>query len=183
MWRKTARLQHIWASDHCWLNWIETQPQSLSTICWLSCRHEQKIDYVTAQTLNPFLQCLVCHNAWSIKNLGTMNTQKLSNLKVFQLFSTKRKIHLPHWCPRKSLWFVCECILNLLNGNLHSRKRHRVAKFQRRFEYCLWNENFGSIEETFWRPENAYSSQKSLLFPSLTICVDMEQFFVVPASV
>ena len=37
--------------------------------------------------------------------------------------------------------------------------------------------------ETFWRPIKAYSSLKLLLLPSLTICLDMEEFVLVPASV
>ena len=41
----------------------------------------------------------------------------------------------------------------------------------------------GSKEETFWRPKMAYSSLKFLLLPSLTICLDVEQFVLVPASV
>ena len=38
-------------------------------------------------------------------------------------------------------------------------------------------------KETFWRPIKAYNSLKLLLFPSLTICLDREQFVLVAASV
>ena len=41
----------------------------------------------------------------------------------------------------------------------------------------------GSKEETVWRPIKVYSSLKLLLLPSLTICLEMEQFVLVPASV
>ena len=55
--------------------------------------------------------------------------------------------------------------------------------FKAKFVYCLLNVQLGSKEETFWRPIKAYSSLKILLFPSLTICLDMEQFVLVPVSV
>ena len=40
-----------------------------------------------------------------------------------------------------------------------------------------------SKEETFWRPKKAYSLLRLLLLPSLTICLDMQKFVLVPASV
>ena len=44
------------------------------------------------------------------------------------------------------------------------------------------SKTYGSNEETFWRPKERYSSSKLILLLSLTICLDMEQFFLVPAS-
>ena len=42
----------------------------------------------------------------------------------------------------------------------------------------------GSKEETIWRPFiDSQDSLKLFLLPSLTVCVDMEQFVIVPASV
>ena len=41
----------------------------------------------------------------------------------------------------------------------------------------------GSEEETFWRPKEAYSSNKILFLPSATYCLGIEQFFLVFASV
>ena len=38
-------------------------------------------------------------------------------------------------------------------------------------------------KKTFWRPKEGYSSLKFLLLQSLTICHDMDQFVLVPASV
>ena len=40
-----------------------------------------------------------------------------------------------------------------------------------------------NLEDIFWRPIKAYSSLMLLLLPSLTICLVMEQFVLVPASV
>ena len=55
--------------------------------------------------------------------------------------------------------------------------------FKARFDYCLQNVQLGSKEETFWLPKESYSSLKLLLLPSLTICLDMDQCVLVPASV
>ena len=41
----------------------------------------------------------------------------------------------------------------------------------------------GSKDETIWRPKEGYSSLKFLLLQSLTICLDMDQFVLVPATV
>ena len=61
-------------------------------------------------------------------------------------------------------------------------KKNTWQNFKARFDYCLQNVQFGSKEETFWRPKEGYSSLKLLLLPSLTVCLDMEQFVLVPAS-
>ena len=60
----------------------------------------------------------------------TMNTQNLSTLQVFQLFSHKCKIFFLQSSPKDLTRFLCECIINLLKGNLQSIKRHHVAKFK-----------------------------------------------------
>ena len=59
-----------------------------------------------------------------------MNTQNLSTLQAFQSFSHKCKISFFQSCRKHFVQFLCECIINLLNGNLQSIKKHHVAKFQ-----------------------------------------------------
>ena len=59
-----------------------------------------------------------------------MNTQNLSTLQVFQLLSRKCKSHSLQSCPKEFIRFLCECIVNLLEGNLQTIKRHHVVKFQ-----------------------------------------------------
>ena len=59
-----------------------------------------------------------------------MNTQNLSTLQVFQLLSLKCKSHFLPSCPKEFIRFLCECIVNLLKGNLQTIKRHHVVKFQ-----------------------------------------------------
>ena len=55
--------------------------------------------------------------------------------------------------------------------------------FKTRFGYCLSNVQLGSKEEIFWHPNDSDTSRKLLLFPSSTVCLDLEQFLFVPASV
>ena len=64
------------------------------------------------------------------QKIWTLNTQNLSTLHVFQSFSHKCKSLFLQSCPKDFIRFLCECIKNLLKGNLQSIKRHHVAKFQ-----------------------------------------------------
>ena len=73
--------------------------------------------------------------------------------------------------------------MNLLRGNLQSIKRHHVAKFKSEVRLL-------SLERTTWKQRiDILASEIGLHLievitpPSLTICLDMEQFVLVPASV
>ena len=59
-----------------------------------------------------------------------MNTQKFSALQMFQSLSRKCKSHFLQSCLKEFIRFLCECILNLLKGNLPAIKRHHMVKFQ-----------------------------------------------------
>ena len=59
-----------------------------------------------------------------------MNTQNLSTLQVFQSFSHKCKCLFLQSCPKEFIRFLCESILNLLEGNLQSMKRYHVVEYQ-----------------------------------------------------
>ena len=151
--------------------------------CWLICHHAETIGYVIVQTPDPFPQNFISRTDWNSQNFWTMNTQNLSTLRMFQSFSRKCKCLFLQSCPKEFIQFRCECILNLLRGNLQSIKRRHVTKFQ--IESRLL-----SLKRTTWKQrrdilasEKAYSSLRLLLFPSLSICLDMEQFVLVPASV
>ena len=89
----------------------------------------------------------------------------------------------PSDLPKTVIWFLCECMTNLLKGNLQSIKDITRQNFEARFDFCLQNVQLGSKEGTFWRPKEGYSSLKLLLLPSLTMCLHMEQIVLVPASV
>ena len=73
-----------------------------------------------------------------------METQTLSTLQVFQSLSRKCKSHFLQSCPKEFIRFLCECILNLLKGNLQAIKRHHVVKFQG----IVW---LLSLKRTIWK--------------------------------
>ena len=58
-----------------------------------------------------------------------------------------------------------------------------MENLTKKFESFWQKEQTGSKEETFWRSRNVYSSQKSLILPSQTICFNVEHCVLVPASV
>ena len=85
-----------------------------------------------------------------------MDTQNLSTLQVFQSLSRKCKSHFLQSCPKDFLRFLCECIVNLLKGNLQAIKRHHVVKFQDE----VW---LLSLKRTTWKQKrNVLSSEKGL---------------------
>ena len=85
-----------------------------------------------------------------------MNTQNPSTLQVFQSLSRKCKSHFPQSCPKEFIRFLCECIVNLLKGNLLVIKRHPVVKFQDEVWLLL-------LKRTTWKQKrNVLSSEKGL---------------------
>ena len=105
---------------------------------------------------------------------------------MFQSFSRKCKNLILQSCPKEFIRFLCKCIKNLLKRTLQSMKRHHVVNFQTEVRLL-------SLKRTTWkqrrdilaseRPKEGYSSLKLLLLQSLTICFDMDQFVLIPASV
>ena len=69
-----------------------------------------------------------------------MISENLSTLQLFQSFSRKCKSLFLHSCPKQFIRFLCDCIVNLLNGNLQSIKRHQVTKCQTQFD-CFFYKN------------------------------------------
>ena len=65
-----------------------------------------------------------------LRTLDDEHTKSLSTLQVFQSLSRKCKSHFLQSCQKKFIRFLCECIVNLLKGNLQNIKRHHVVKFQ-----------------------------------------------------
>ena len=104
-------------------DWYRVVTSVPLVICWLICRHAQTIDYVIVQTLDPFPQILIPRTGWNSPNFGTMNTQNLSTLQIFQSFSHKCKNLFFQSCSKEFIRFLCECIINLLKGTLQSLKR------------------------------------------------------------
>ena len=152
-------------------------------ICWLICRDAQTIDYVIVQTPDPFLQNFISRTDWNSKKFWTMNTQNLSTLQVFQSISHKCKSLFLQSCPKEFIRFLCECIINLLKGNLQSIKRHHVANFQSEVRLL-------SLKRTIWKQgRDILACERRLqlinvnILPLKTIFLDMDQFVLNPASV
>ena len=74
----------------------------------------------------------------------TLNTRNLSTLQVFQSFSHRSKKLFLQSCPKEFIQFLCECIKNLLKGNLQGIKRHHVAKSQSEVRLL-------SLKRTTWK--------------------------------
>ena len=106
----------------------------------------------------------------------------LSTLQVFQLVSRKCKSLLFPSCPKQFIRFLCECIVNLLKRNLQSLKRlrDRIPKPSSiaLSEGITWKQRGDDVPS-----EKGLQLMKVKTLPSLTICVDMEQSALVPASV
>ena len=127
-----------------YLTGIEMQRLFPLVICWLICHHAQTIYYVIVQTPDQFPQNFISRHDWNSRKFWPMNTQNLSTLQVFQSFSHKCKSLFPQSCPKGFIRFLCECIINLLKGNMQSIKRRHVAKFQS-------NVRLSSLKRTTWK--------------------------------
>ena len=129
-WCKSARLIHIWVSDESF--WIGTGPQRLchTVIVFLTCHGEQTIGYVSAQTLDPFLQKNLFLNAWTIWRLWTIETQLFFMSKCSNQFRRGAKVLSFSVVQKQFFRFLYKCIINLLKPNLKSIKRHHVTNFQ-----------------------------------------------------
>ena len=85
-----------------------------------------------------------------------MNTQNFSTVQVFQLLSRKWKSHFLQSGPKEFIRFLCECVVNILKGNLQAIERHQVVKFQDEVWLLL-------LKRTTWKQRrNVLSSEKEL---------------------
>ena len=119
---------------------------------------------------------------WNNQIFRTIKSQILCFLIVPINFRLMGK-PFPSVLSKKVYRFLCECIKCLLKGNFRSVKRHHVTEYQNKdrlfsLKYSPW-----SKEGMFWHLKKAFNSWKSILFPSITICLDKEQCVFVPASV
>ena len=58
-----------------------------------------------------------------------MYTQNRSTRRTFQLCSGVWIIQFHLRCPKEPIWFECESVLNMLQGNLHNIKRKTEPNF------------------------------------------------------
>ena len=111
---------------------------SRRNICSVRSFLEQTIDYVNIQTPDPFPQSFISRTASNSATFWTTNTQKFSTLRVFQSFFHKCKRLFLQSCLKKLIRVLFQCKVTLLKGNLQSKKRHHVAKFQRKIWFPFW---------------------------------------------
>ena len=146
----------------------------------LSPRTDDRLRYCTNTGSIP--QNFISRNESNSQIFWTMKTQNLSTLQVFPSFSHKCKSLFLQSCPKEFIRFLCECIKILLKGNLQSIKRHYVVNFQSEVRIL-------SLKRTTWKQrrdilvsERGLQLIKVITPPPLTICLDMDQFVLVPAS-
>ena len=90
-----------------------------------------------------------------LTTLDDEHTKSLYSPGVPIVFPQVQK-SLPQSCPKEFIRFLCECMINLLKGNLQSIKRHHVGKIQDE----VW---LLSLKRTTWKQRrNVMSSEKRL---------------------
>ena len=83
-------------------------------------------------------------------------TPPVINHFPFQSLFRKCKSHDLQSCPKEFIQFLCECVVNLLKGNLQAIKRHHVVNFQVEVWFLL-------LKKTTWKQRrNVLSSEKAL---------------------
>ena len=90
-----------------------------------------------------------------LKQLGTLDDEHTRSLYFPSVpkLSRKCKSHFLQSCPKEFIRFLCECIVNLLKGNLQTIKRDHVVKFQDN----VW---LLSLKRTTWKERgNVLSSE------------------------
>ena len=65
---------------------------------------------------------------------------------------------------KKSMRFLKECLVNQLNINLQSRRKHLPRKFQTQLRLFSLRGQRGSRKEIIWHNKKGYSWQKSLSY-------------------
>ena len=90
-----------------------------------------------------------------LRTLDAEHTKSLYSPSV-QSLSRKCKSHFLQYCPKEFIRFLCECIVNLLKGNLQAIKRHQVVTVPDE----VW---LLSLKRTTWKQRrNVLSSEKGL---------------------
>ena len=109
--------------------------------------------------------------------------QKISPLFKFQSFSHGCKIFFLESCTEEFIRFLCESIAHLIKEKLQSMKRNHSRKFQ--YQVRLFNSKRITWKQRreFLASRKGLQLLKSFLLPTLTISLDMQQFFIVAASV
>ena len=90
-----------------------------------------------------------------LRTLDDEHTKSLYSPNVLMAFPQLQN-HFLQSGPKKFIQFACECIVNMLKGNMQAIKRHHVIKFQDE----VW---LLSLKRTTWKQtRNVLSSEKGL---------------------
>ena len=115
----------------------------------LTCRHEQKVVYVSVQTLGPFPQNYVSPKGWKFKVFGQW-TRKISPLfNSFKCFTASAK-DINFRFVQKSLYCFCAISYEICKALNYIAWQLLKAKL----DHCLQNKQFGTQEAAFLRPKN-----------------------------
>ena len=91
-----------------------------------------------------------------LKHLRTLDEEHTKSLysPSVQIAFPQSKSHFLQSCPKEFIRFLCECIINLLKGDLQVMKRHHVVKFEDEVWLLL-------LKRTTWKQRrNVLSSEK-----------------------
>ena len=102
---------------------------------------------------------------------------------MFQSFSYKCKNLLRQSCPKEFIRFLCKCIEHLLERKLQRAKRYHMAKFQREVRLFFLKSTTCKQRREVLGAEKGLQLLKVFTIPVIIICVDMQQFVLIPDSV
>ena len=121
----------------------------------LSPRTDDRLRYCTNSGFVPS-KFYIPERLKQLRTLDDEHTKFLYSPSVPIAFCRKCKCHFLQSCPKDFIRFFCECVLNLLKGNLQAIKRHHVVKFQDE----VW---LLSLKRATWKQRrNVLSSEKGL---------------------
>ena len=116
----------------------------------------------------------------TLKFLGRWKHKNSILSTWFHYFPTNANFFFLQSCSKEFIRFLRECIAYLLKRNLQSKKRYHLAKNQNGVRFFFVKKVTWKQKRDVLASEISYNSQKSLLFPSLTICLDLEKLVLVP---
>ena len=131
MWCKSKCLGQNWGAQirASWLVSRRNVCSLRSFVNWLVTTNRRSITLLYLQRIH-FLKNSYRGLAETVKNFEQW-TYKFSLLsKCSNYFHTNEKVFSFSFSPKGFIRFICDCIVNLLEGNMQSLKRHHMTKFQ-----------------------------------------------------
>ena len=147
----------------------------------LSPRTDDRLGYCTRSGNNPS-NFYVPDNLKHLKHLDDEHTKFLYSSGIPTLFP-RMKNSVSKNLSEGIIRFLSKCIVNLLQGNLSEVIKVTCQSTETKFTNCLEEEQLGHNEEVYFRRKKDYCPHKKFPPSSLVICLEMEQFVLVPLSV